>query len=86
MASTSVREETMNLQDCTETPATISEHIERFVRSRTGGMIRDLHVDVAGEHVVISGRTSTYYNKQLATHGAMAAVKNAELVNDIEVC
>jgi hypothetical protein len=48
-------------------------------------MIKDLHVDVTGEHVVISGRTSTYYNKQLATHGAMAAVKNVELVNDIEV-
>lgn len=63
----------------------ISERIERYVRSRTGGMIKGLRVDVHDRQVVISGRTTTYYNKQLATHAALDAVENVSLTNDIEV-
>jgi hypothetical protein len=78
----------MNLQTCPTylSPQAISERIERCVRLRTGGMIRGLRVDVAEESVVISGRTTTYYNKQLATHAALDAAKEISLTNDIEVC
>jgi hypothetical protein len=78
----------MNLQTGTTllSPQTISERIERCVRLRTGGMIRGLRVDVTDEEVVISGRTTTYYNKQLATHAALDAAKEISLKNDIEVC
>ena len=78
----------MNLPACSSflSPQAISERIERCVRLRTGGMIRGLRVDVQDEDVVISGRTTTYYNKQLATHAALDAAKEISLTNDIEVC
>jgi hypothetical protein len=61
------------------------DRIERYVSSRTSGMIRDLHVAEANGHVVISGRSSTYYVKQLATHGAQAAAEGLALRNEVEV-
>ncbi len=78
----------MNLPACSSflSPQAISERIERYVRLRTGGMIRGLRVEVQDDDVVISGRTTTYYNKQLATHAALDAAKEISLTNDIEVC
>ncbi len=70
----------------TEAPQLISANIERLVRLRTGGMIRELKVRIDAGDVVISGRTSTYYNKQLATHAALDAAETVTLTNDIEVC
>jgi hypothetical protein len=77
----------MKLHTCSTSPQAFSETIEKFVQSRTGGMIRGLRVDVHNEEVVLSGRTTTYYNKQLATHAALDAVEDVvSLTNDIEVC
>ncbi len=76
----------MALQNCTEFPEVLIDVIEQFVRSRTGGSVRGLHVDIREERFVISGRTATYYNKQLATHAAMAAMDGISLTNEIEVC
>ncbi len=59
--------------------------IERIVRCRTGGRIRDLHVDVTDESVVISGVASTYYAKQLVTHAALDEIPGRVLTNAIEV-
>ncbi|OAI56080.1 hypothetical protein AYO47_09280 [Planctomyces sp. SCGC AG-212-M04] len=59
--------------------------IERIVRCRTGGRIRDLRVDVTEEHVVISGVASTYYAKQLVTHAALDEIPGRILTNAIEV-
>ena len=52
------------------------ELVEQAVQSRKGGRIRGLRVSVhrRGVCLVISGRTSTYYNKQLATHAVRDAV------------
>ena len=76
----------MKLQTCSESPLALIERIERHVQSRTGGMIRGLRIELVGEEVVISGRTTTYYNKQLATHAVLDAVEGYSLTNDIEVC
>lgn len=59
--------------------------IERIVRCRTGGRIRDLRVEVQGEDVVLSGSASTYYAKQLATHAALDEINGGSLTNSIEV-
>lgn len=75
----------MKLQTCSDSPETLAQQIERHVQARTGGMIRDLRVEMSGDDVVLSGRTSTYYNKQLATHAAMEAVEGFSLTNNIEV-
>ena len=67
-------------------PREIADTVERYVRLRTGGTIRSLHVDVHDGEVLLTGRTSTYYNKQLATHAALDAANEMTLTNDIEVC
>ena len=59
--------------------------IERIVRCRTGGRIRDLRVDVSEEYVVISGVATTYYAKQLVTHAALDEIPGRMLTNAIEV-
>jgi hypothetical protein len=64
----------------------LKETIEKFVQSRTGGMIRELRVDVNERDVVLWGRTSTYYSKQLATHAALDATAHVSVTNEIEVC
>lgn len=68
-----------------ETAPALADRIERRVRWRTSGMVRELRVEVVDEQVIISGRTATYHVKQLATHGAQDAVPDLQLVNDIEV-
>ncbi len=68
------------------TPREIAETVERYVRLRTGGTIRSLHVEVHDGEVILTGRTSTYYNKQLATHAALDAADELSLTNDIQVC
>ena len=63
----------------------VAARVERAIRSRTGGRLRDLHVVVDNEVVTLSGRTSTYYAKQLALHAALMEVGERKLSNDIEV-
>ena len=67
-------------------PREIADTVERYVRLRTGGTIRSLHVEVSEGEVILSGHTSTYYNKQLATHAALDAASELSLTNEIEVC
>lgn len=59
--------------------------VERTVRCRTGGRIRDLRVEVQGGEVILSGFASTYYVKQLATHAALDELAEQRLTNAIEV-
>lgn len=63
----------------------LAEEIEGLVQRRTGGQIRGLHVEVYQDRVVITGRASTYYAKQLAQHAAMDAAGHDCVSNEIEV-
>ena len=67
-------------------PEILAEQIEFAVQSKTGGRVRGLRVHVVDGCVIISGRTSTYYNKQLVTHAAMGAADDALVMNEVEVC
>ncbi len=67
-------------------PQTLAEQIEQAVQSRTGGRIRGLRVHVVEGCVIISGRTATYYNKQLVTHAAMETADDVLVMNEVEVC
>lgn len=67
-------------------PDVLAEQIEQAVQSRTGGRVRGLRVHLVDGCVIISGRTSTYYNKQLVTHAAMEAADDALVMNEVEVC
>lgn len=59
--------------------------LERLVHGRTGSQIRDLHVEIHDEEVVLTGRASSYYAKQLATHAALGEVAPRSLTNSIDV-
>ena len=56
-----------------------------LILRRLGNRIRDLRVLRQGGGLVIQGRTTTYYAKQLAQHAAMELDKEPILANDIEV-
>jgi len=75
----------MELDTLPNSQQSLAEQIERLVRQRTSGLIRDLKIEVLPEEIVLTGRASTYYAKQLATHAALDACEQFTLTNDIEV-
>ena len=85
----------MTLRMMSDATSELTELVERVIRNRTGGPIRELRVDVFNGEVILTGQTSTYYTKQLATHAALDAVEkeivgrdmpSLSLTNDIRVC
>ena len=62
------------------------DQVEQAVQARTGGRIRGLRIRVNEGCLVVSGRTSTYYNKQLATHAIRDTVEDMTVQNEVEVC
>jgi hypothetical protein len=59
--------------------------IERAVQQETAGGISNLAVIVGETGVSIHGSCSSYYQKQLAQHAAMAVPTGRSLTNCIEV-
>lgn len=61
--------------------------IRKCIVRRTNGAIRDLDVSLAEGSIVISGRTSRFYVKQLATSAVLdeLPIGFLELHNGIEV-
>ena len=79
----------MNLRvDRSETaavPERLLGIITDSVNQRTSGAIRDLKVSIADGVVKLSGKTSRYYYKQLATSAVLDADFGLELENEISV-
>ena len=65
--------------------ARLQSDVQAFIRTRTGGMIRDLRVAAEGGRVVLSGSTGTFYGKQLAGEAAMSASPTVPVSNRIAV-
>ncbi len=64
----------------------LNERVRRQVLEQTNGQIQGLQVDLLADHIVLTGRTSSYYAKQLASHAAMNIIDEVlELTNDIRV-
>jgi hypothetical protein len=61
------------------------ERIESTVQHRHGGWVRDFHVVVIDQGLVLRGRTHTYYAKQLVQHTVMKIGGLPILANRIEV-
>ena len=76
----------MPLETMLESRHQIEELVEREVRQRTCGRIRGLQVRVLEGQVVITGRTTTYYTKQLVTHAALETADHLSVMNEVEVC
>lgn len=61
------------------------ECIERAIQTRTGGRVQDLRIKVEERSVVVSGKTSSYYNKQLVTQAVRCANPEMAVKNDVQV-
>ena len=82
------KEELMSLACAAYTPVEVNPivlRLERLVHSRTGSRIRDLHVEVRDDEVVLTGRANSYYAKQLATHATLGEIAPRALTNAIDV-
>lgn len=71
--------------DHVEHDLALAARLERMILCRTGGRISNLRVECTLAGVLISGRASTYYAKQLASHAVLCEVPAASLENCIEV-
>lgn len=59
--------------------------IHQRIETRLCGRVRELHVRVFKNVVVLEGRCATYYTKQLAQHAAMGIIEDEHLENAIVV-
>lgn len=59
--------------------------IRQRIESRLVGRIRELSVRISGNTIVLEGKCSTYYSKQLAQHAALGALEDEQLENTISV-
>ena len=59
--------------------------LERKINARTTGRIQGLEVESTGDSIILSGTTTTYYAKQLATQVALDEYGELNLENEIEV-
>jgi hypothetical protein len=71
----------MSLQDF----PVLRRELECHVRARTGNRLQDLDIQLAPDGILLHGRTSTYYVKQLAQHGIRDVLPDVQLFNAIEV-
>lgn len=61
------------------------EIVQKSVVSQTRRRVKDLHVEVTEDTVVIRGKTDSFHIKQLALHGVREVMPEGRLVNAIQV-
>jgi len=61
------------------------EQLEVLLRSRLNGRVYDLRVVVSSAGIVLQGRATTFYAKQLAQHEFMKVTARPLLANEIMV-
>jgi hypothetical protein len=59
--------------------------IRKRIESRLPGRVRNLHVRVSSDSVVLEGQCATFYTKQIAQHAAMGVLDEEQLENAIVV-
>jgi hypothetical protein len=69
----------------TERQRHLAVAIRQRIESRLGGRVRDLAIRIRGETIVLEGRCSTFYTKQLAQHAALGVLDEEQLENAITV-
>jgi hypothetical protein len=73
------------LPETLEEAEALAASIERAVQEETSHGVRDLHVTVQEDSVILRGRCESFYCKQLAQHAAMGHAHGEQLINGIEV-
>jgi len=65
----------------------LAERVEGHITRRAGGQIRDLHVSLRDDRIILRGRSRTYHAKQLAQEAALDLTGGRPtLANEIVVC
>lgn len=59
--------------------------IKRAIRRKTSGGVSELAVEVQGESLVLRGRCTSFYYKQVAQEACMTQLAGMQLVNEIQV-
>jgi hypothetical protein len=57
----------------------------RFVHRQTQQQVRDLAIHQREDRMIVTGRSDTYYAKQLVTQAILTAAPAVQLVNEISV-
>jgi hypothetical protein len=65
--------------------AELEQTIERRIMERTWRRIRELHVKVCTDRVVVHGQTPCYYAKQLAIHAVQEVLRDAAVMAALDV-
>ncbi len=73
------------LPETLEEAEELAASIERAVQRETGRGVNDLTVEISPQGVLLRGRCTSYYTKQLAQHAAMSMPGGERLINSIEV-
>lgn len=72
-----------------KTPSTTDRphdsELTRRIDNKTFRQVRNLHVIHEAGRVVLSGRSESYYIKQLATHAVLDLMPDAAVENSIDV-
>ncbi|MEM9186452.1 MAG: hypothetical protein AAGB00_08165 [Planctomycetota bacterium] len=68
-----------------ERTSALPELIHERITKRLGSRVHALKVSINDKTILIEGRCSTYYSKQLAQHAALGVVEDEQLENAIEV-
>ncbi|MFQ5731294.1 MAG: hypothetical protein ACE5KM_04985 [Planctomycetaceae bacterium] len=63
-----------------------SDSLADCIDRATYRQVRDLSVNVQGGRVSVSGRSRSFYVKQLVTRAVQTAVPHARLSNNVLVC
>ncbi len=66
-------------------PRSAIPRLESLVRTRSFGRVRDLRLELSGEGLILHGRATSYYVKQLAQQAVLEAGSLSLLANEIEV-
>ena len=59
--------------------------LESRVLARTGRRVRNLHIELCPERVILRGQAETFHVKQLAQHGVREVLPEVRLENAIIV-
>jgi len=73
------------LPETLEEAEALAASIERAVQRETGHGVRNLSVEVNRDGILLKGRCTSYYCKQLAQHAVMGMPGGDRLTNRIEV-
>ena len=73
------------LPETVEEAEELATSIEQAVQRETDRGVANLSVEVNSDGILLRGRCTTYYTKQLAQHAAMSIPGGDRLTNSIEV-